>query len=73
MSWDGKERRLIEMGFGLACVRPEGGWNYDITRGGIERRKDHPNYEGFVSYPIGTINSPEIQAALLRSFEKVTK
>lgn len=45
----GEDRRQPESqtGFGLAPIRKEGGWNYDITRGGGERRKDHPNYFGY--------------------------
>lgn len=45
--YDGKDRRSIPSSdpFGSAVVRKEGGWNYDITRGGIERRRDYPNYK----------------------------
>lgn len=42
-----KNRRLMSTGFGLAPVRREGGWNYDITRGGVERRRNEPNYNGY--------------------------
>ncbi len=41
-----KDRR-VPYGFGLAGSRREGGWNYELLRGGIERRKDSPGYKGF--------------------------
>ncbi len=45
--YKGPERRIIVQRFGDACIKKEGGWNYDIIHGGAERRQDHPNYEGF--------------------------
>lgn len=47
IGYPGKDRRHYSPGFGLASIRKEGGWNYEIDRGGIERRRDHPNYDGY--------------------------
>lgn len=46
-TWTGRERRAKHSGFGSAPVRREGGWNYEVERGGIERRRDSPDYTGY--------------------------
>jgi hypothetical protein len=43
--YTGPERRHEAQGFGMAHIRREGGWNFEIDRNGVERRKDHPNHE----------------------------